>query len=224
MFLSDVAEFRRKSYEKYLQENKPELYESIQSSRKELTDSVNKQRINPQSTKKVQAVVVDKRKKNTLKLLREMGGGKENASDLRNNMSWLGDRQTRNAPMKELQSRIALPQLENIQRGLKPLPPLQPKQNPVLPDLEQIPTKWNKPSFDVVVGKHDGRTIVNPVKDTVQNMGAKKPVSKVVVPKAPKTNSKMLKNLGVVGMVGGGVLGAYGLKKYADSRQDKKKK
>lgn len=37
-----------------------------------------------------------------------------------------------------------------------------------------------------------------------------------------KTN-KLLRNLGVAGIVGGGLLGAYGLKKYTDVHKDKRR-
>ncbi len=209
MFLRDVAEFRRKGYEEYLRENKPELYGAIQNTRKEITDSVNKQRINKSSNKQILGVVISKRKKNTLRMLREMGGGKENASNLRGNMSWLGDRQKRNAPMQNL--RNPLPKLQNTQRGIAPLPTLQPK-----------------PSFDVIASKHNGRSVVNPVNNSVKSMGAAKPITQVITPKAPKVSgkdaSKTLKNLGLAGVVSGGVLGAYGLKKYADSRKERKVK
>jgi hypothetical protein len=226
MFLSDLAEFKRKSYEEYLRENKPELYGAIQNTRKEITDSVNTQRINKSSNKRILGVVISKRKKNTLRMLREMGGGKENASNLRGNMSWLGDRQRSNAPMQNL--RNPLPKLQNAQRGVTPLPLLLSTPRPALPDLTQIPTRWNKPSFDVIASNHNGRTVVNPVRNTFSNVGNTKPVSQVIVPKAPKVSSKdaskMLKNLGIAGVVSGGVLGAYGLKKYMDSRNKEKRK
>jgi len=219
------ANFARKRYEEYLRENKPQLYGAIQNTRREITDSVNKQRINKSSNKQILGVVISKRKKNTLKMLREMGGGRENMSNMRGNMSWLSDVQKRNAPMQNL--RNPMPKLQNAQRGVAPLPLLQTPPKQALPDLAQLPTKWNKPSFDAIASKHDGRVLANPVKDSFAQIGNTKPVSRVIVPKAPKPSnkdaSKMLKKLGLAGVVSGGVLGAYGLKKYADSRKDKRR-
>jgi hypothetical protein len=141
----------------------------------------------------------------------------------------LPSRLERRGKLPELESPVnsgkRLPDLRKTQRGVAPLPTLQSKPRPVLPDLEYTPTSWNKPSFEAVTSKHNGRSVVNPVNDSVKSMGAAKPVTQVITPKAPKASSKdakrLLKNLGVAGIVGGGMLGAYGLKKYADSRKQK---
>ena len=233
MFLSDlsdnVALFRRKRYEEYLRENKPEVYTSLQNTRKELSDAINEQRVNPFSKKPVIAAVTKKKTKNTYRMLKEMGYRNTSKNNIRSGLRDL----RRFEPLPNLKN--TLPDLRNAQRGVKPLPTLTTPTRPVLPDLSAIPTPWNKPSFNVLAGKHDVTGVVNPVKDTFTATSGRKPRGNVNVsaPK-PKTSEiavstnvkkemakklpvgKLLAGLGVVS------LGGYGLKKYTDSRKDKR--
>lgn len=217
MFLSDVSEnvalFRRKRYEEYLRKNKPEIYTSLQNTRKELSDAINEQRVNPSSKKPVIAAVTKKKTKNTYRMLKEMGYENTSKNNVRSGLRDL----KRFEPLPNLKN--TLPDLSVLKRK-QPLPTLS---NP-LPELGSLRRKDD--AFNVLAGKHDVTGVVNPVKNTFTATSGRKPVSELITPKTPKPNSKdtkkLLKTLGVAGVVSGGLLGAYGLKKYNDNKKEKR--
>lgn len=219
MFLSDVSEnialFRRKRYEEYLRENKPEIYTSLQNTRKELSDAINKQRVNPSSKKPVIAAVTPKKTKNTYRMIRDLGMGKEQGKNISQGLRDL----KRFEPLPNLKN--TLPDLSVLKRK-QPLPILS---NP-LPELGSL--KRKDEAFNVLAGKHDVTGVVNPVKDTFTTTSGRKPMTELVTPKTTKLSTKdtkkLLKTLGVAGVVSGGLLGAYGLKKYNDARNKDKKR
>ena len=101
-----------------------------------------------------------------------------------------------------------------------------PKRNKnVLPNLSEIPTPWTN-SLDNAAGKLDSNVLVNPVRNTFQSTEPRKPLTELIIPKSPKPSNKdtkkLLKNLGVAGVVSGGLLGAYGLHKYFQSKNKEK--
>lgn len=107
-------------------------------------------------------------------------------------------------------------------RDLKRFEPLPNLKN-TLPELGSLRRKDE--AFNVLAGKHDVTGVVNPVKDTFTATSVRKPITQVITPKPakPKPNGKdtkkLLKTLGFAGVVSGGLLGAYSLKKYNDKRK-----
>ena len=221
MFLSDVADltqasFARKSYERYLRENKPETYDALVKTRNELSDFVNKQRINKHSKKPVIAVVIPARtpKNNTYKMLKEMGYAKSDNNGIGN-----GLRQLRNAEeraktvLPDYRRNDLLPDLAKLERGQA-----IPELGKPLPDLGEM--KW-RGKVDVVAAQHNSNAVLNPIKNEVKTTGGRKAINEIIVPKKKIPDKSLLKNLGIAGAVGGGLLGAYGLKKVYDSRKEK---
>ena len=220
MFLSDLSEnvalFRRKRYEEYLRENKPEVYDAMTKTRKELSDFVNKQRVNKQSKKPTLAVVVPKRgmsdvsieplpenmqklikTKNTYRLIRDMGMSKENGSGITQGLKQLNVAEKRATTPLSF-SNPGLPRLETLERG-QALPELGKPLN--------IPTSKPRGNVDVKPSARLAKTTI-----------VKREMKKMTLPVG-----KMLAGLGGIAAVGG--LGYYGLKKYDnDSRQKNKKR
>ena len=219
MFLSDIAEltqasFARKSYERYLRENKPETYTALENTRNELSDFVNKQRINKHSKKPVIAVLKPLQKNNTYKMLKEMGYAKSD-----NNGIGYGLRQLRNAEERAISAlpdyrrNDLLPDLAKLERGQA-----MPELGKPLPDLGEM--KW-RGEVDVVAAQHNSNAVLDPIKNEVKTTGGRRAINEIIVPKKKIPDKSLLKNLGIAGAVGGGLLGAYGLKKVYDSRKEK---
>lgn len=170
MFLSDLSEnvalftqasFSRKRYDQYLRENKPEIYDALKKTRNELSDFVNKQRVNKSSKKTVIAVVIPKSDKNTYRMIRDMGMGKESSSDLRYNLRQLDKTQKRlTTPLSfsNQEKGAQLPRLETLERGrelpeLGNIPPSKPRGKPSAPLAKTTNIKREMKKITLPTGK-----------------------------------------------------------------------
>ncbi len=197
MFLSDLSEnvalFRRKRYEEYLRENKPELSAEIEKNRKYIAGKMSAYKDGT------------KQKENAHKSFRKK---------LREKIDVLKPTETTNS-LRDLKRFEPLPNLKNTLPDLSVL-----KRKQALPPL-------SNPLPELTLSQRRKTEAFNPVKDTFNATSGRKPMTEIIVKKAPKPSTKdtkkLLKTLGVAGVVSGGLLGAYGLKKYSDAKKDKRR-